>query len=180
MFELNSATLSGCWEILPKILKDNRGFFVKTYHHDFFEKNGLETNFREEYYSLSYRGVIRGLHFQLPPHDHTKVVYCIHGKVTDVVVDLRKSSPTYGQFSLFDLNADKGNMVYIPSGLAHGFEVLTESALMMYKVSTVYNPDSDTGILWNSVGMHWQAENPIISDRDQNFQPLSDFRSPFV
>ena len=106
----------------------------------------------------------------MPPHDHTKIVYCVQGAVMDVVVDLRVQSPTYGQFIVFDLNAEKGNLVYISPGFAHGFEVLSESALMMYKVSTVYNPGA---------GIPWQAKNPILSRRDQSFVPLPEFRSPF-
>ena len=179
MFELTETKLSGCWEIMPKILKDDRGYFIKTFHSDFFAQQGLETDFKEEYYSLSYQGVIRGLHFQIPPHDHTKIVYCVQGAVMDVVVDLRVQSPTYGQFIVFDLNAEKRNLVYISPGFAHGFEVLSESALMMYKVSTVYNPGADSGVLWSSLGIPWQAQNPILSQRDQSFVPLPEFRSPF-
>jgi dTDP-4-dehydrorhamnose 3,5-epimerase len=179
MFELKATKFSGCWEIVPRIFRDDRGYFIKTFHHDFFEQHGLETNFREEYYSLSHQGVIRGLHFQLPPYDHTKMVYCVQGRVMDVVVDLRKASPTYGQFALFDLSSEKGNIVYIPPGFAHGFEVLSESALMMYKVSTVYHPEADTGILWNSVGIPWQNQNPIISKRDQGFCYFNNFISQF-
>ena len=179
MFELRKTKLSGCWEIMPKILKDDRGYFVKTFHSDFFAQQELETDFKEEYYSLSYQGVIRGLHFQIPPHDHTKIVYCVQGAVMDVVVDLRIQSPTYGQFAVFDLNAEKGNLVYISPGFAHGFEVLSESALMMYKVSTVYNSGADSGVLWSSLEIPWQAQNPILSQRDQSFVPLPEFRSPF-
>ena len=177
--ELRETKISGCYELFPRILEDNRGYFVKTFHEDWFKQHQLETHFAEEYFSLSHQGVIRGLHFQVPPHEHTKIVYCVQGNVTDVVLDLRKESPTYGQFETFSLSAERANLVYISPGLAHGFEVLSESALMMYKVSTVYNSDADCGILWNSVSVPWHTKDPIISNRDQSFQVLADFRSPF-
>jgi dTDP-4-dehydrorhamnose 3,5-epimerase len=115
----------------------------------------------------------------LPPKEHTKIVYCVQGSVQDVVVDLRIQSPTYGKFEVFSLSAEKANMVYIPIGLAHGFEVLSETAIMMYKVSSVYSPEHDTGILWNSVNIPWQTRNPIISQRDQSFIEFPNFRSLF-
>jgi dTDP-4-dehydrorhamnose 3,5-epimerase len=95
------------------------------------------------------------------------------------VVDLRIQSPTYGKFEVFSLSAEKANMVYIPIGLAHGFEVLSETAIMIYKVSTVYSPEHDTGILWNSVNIPWQTRNPIISQRDQDFCCFDNFNTPF-
>lgn len=108
------------------------------------------------------------------------MVYCVYGKVFDVVVDLRVGSPTFGEFETFELSAEKANMIYIPRGLAHGFYVLSEHAIMMYKVSTVYSPEHDTGILWNSVGIPLRDENPFISKRDSEFLPLKDFKSPFI
>lgn len=171
--------IPGCYEIVPKILKDERGFFVKTFHRDIFQEKGLETRFVEAYYSFSHRGVLRGLHFQTPPMEHAKLVYCVAGDVVDVVVDLRTDSPAYGRFVTFDLKAEEANMVYIPPGLAHGFYVVSESALMMYNVTSVYSPGHDTGILWNSLGIPWPDENPIISPRDRGFVPFSEFDSPF-
>ncbi len=172
--------IPGCFEIVPNIFKDERGLFVKTFHQDIFEENRLNIQWAEEYYSISRQGVLRGLHFQLPPHDHVKLVYCLYGEVFDAVVDLRKGSPTFGKYAIFRLNADQANMLYIPSGLAHGFYTLTETATMMYKVSTVYAPEHDTGILWNSANIPWPDTNPIISARDRGFIPLKSFQSPFV
>jgi dTDP-4-dehydrorhamnose 3,5-epimerase len=178
--KLKESSISGCYELLPKVFLDERGTFVKTFHEDIFRDCGLEANFAEEYYSVSYKNVIRGLHFQLPPKEHTKIVYCVQGSVQDVVVDLRTQSPTYGKFEIFSLSAEKANMVYIPIGLAHGFEALSETAIMLYKVSTVYSPKHDTGILWNSVNISWQTTNPIVSKRDQDFQLFTQFVSPFT
>jgi dTDP-4-dehydrorhamnose 3,5-epimerase len=177
--EIKETKIPGCYEIQPKILEDERGSFVKVFHEDIFQKNQLETNFAEEYYSTSKQAVLRGLHFQLPPHEHVKMVYCVSGEVLDLVVDLRVGSPTYKQFTTFTLSSSKGNFVYIPKGLAHGFYVLSEQAIMIYKVSTVYSPEHDTGILWNSVGFTWPSANPIISQRDQSFITCSEFNSPF-
>jgi dTDP-4-dehydrorhamnose 3,5-epimerase len=172
--------IPGCYEFQLNVFKDERGSFVKTFHQDIFSSYQLETNFAEEYYSVSHRNVLRGLHFQLPPQEHTKIAYCVQGQVLDVVVDLRVGSPTYGKFETFDLSAEKANLIYIPPGLAHGFYVISEMAIMMYKVSTVYSSEHDRGILWNSAGIPWPSTNPIVSKRDSSFATLSDFNSPFV
>jgi len=178
--EIKQTEIPGCFEIFPKVFRDERGVFVKTFHEDVLRERGLETRFAEEYYSFSHKRVLRGLHFQLPPKDHVKLVYCVSGKVLDAVVDLRVGSPTYGEFETFELSSEKANMIYIPKGLAHGFYVLSESAIMMYKVTTVYSPEHDTGILWNSVGIPWPDLNPIISKRDSEFKSFRDFKSPFI
>lgn len=172
--------IPGCAEMFPGVLKDERGHFVKTFHRDVFIEKGLTTQFAEEYYTYSYQGVLRGLHFQVPPMDHVKLVYCITGKVLDAVVDLRIGSPAYGQFVTFELSAEKANMIYLPAGVAHGFYVVSASAVLLYKVTTVYSPAHDSGILWNSAGIPWPDANPIISKRDSGFTRLEDFKSPFV
>jgi len=180
MFEILLSKIPGCFELRPKMFEDVRGRFVKTFHKDFFLQHGLNTEWREEYYSTSSQGVLRGLHFQLPPHDHEKLVYCSHGEVLDAVVDLRVGSPTYGQYALFRLNSEEANMVYVPRGLAHGFFTLSKIATMMYKVASVYASQHDSGILWNSAGIEWPEKLPILSVRDAGFKKLADFESPFV
>ena len=177
---INSSKIPDCYELQPKIFEDERGSFVKTFYEDVFQSHNLETHFPEEYYSVSVKNVLRGLHFQLPPQEHTKMVYCVEGEVLDVVVDLRLNSPTHGQFTTFDVSAKKANIIYIPPGLAHGFYVKSDRAIMMYKVSTVYSPNEDTGILWNSLPIPWGSDNPIISQRDQSFISFDDFKSPFL
>ena len=177
--ELRSTPIPNCYEIKLVPRQDRRGLFLKTFRVDFFEKYNLATNYQEEYYSISHQRVLRGLHFQKPPHDHVKLVYCVAGEIMDAVVDLRKGSPTFGQFQTFRLSAEKANMVYIPKGLAHGFYVLSESAIVMYKVTTTYAPGFDAGLLWNSVGIPWPNSDPILSERDRSFVPLSEFTSPF-
>ncbi|NER78913.1 MAG: dTDP-4-dehydrorhamnose 3,5-epimerase [Leptolyngbya sp. SIO1D8] len=177
---VNSTKIPGCYELIPRVFQDKRGSFVKTFHRDVFESEKLNVEFAEEYYSISYQNVLRGLHFQLPPMDHIKMVYCVLGEVMDVVVDLRVGSPTYGQYAQFNLSAEKANVIYIPKGMAHGFCVTSQTAIMMYKVSTVYDRELDTGIRWDSAGVTWPADQPIVSERDQGFVSLSDFESPFV
>lgn len=179
MFDLKPSRIAGCFELQPKVFEDNRGRFVKVFHEQTFLELGLETAFAEEYYSVSYKNVIRGMHFQLPPMDHVKMVYCVKGEVMDAVVDLRLSSPTYGQYQLFELSAAKANSIYIPKGIAHGFCVRSGQAIMVYKVSMIYSPEHDAGVLWNSVSIPWPSEQPCISDRDKSFPALADFVSPF-
>lgn len=178
--DIRKTIISGCYELLPLIRSDERGAFVKTFHKGTFIKHGLETEFAEEYYSVSTKSVLRGLHFQIPPHDHTKMVYCVDGEVVDVVVDLRVGSSTYGQFAMFNLNSDKANMIYIPQGMAHGFYVCSEKAILLYKVSTEYSPEHDAGILWNSVGIPWPMNTPLLSSRDDSFITFERFISPFL
>ncbi|MBJ6727756.1 dTDP-4-dehydrorhamnose 3,5-epimerase family protein [Geomesophilobacter sediminis] len=178
--ELRQTSIPGCCELLPDRFRDDRGSFVKTFHHGLFTELGLNTDWREEYYSVSHPRVLRGLHFQLPPHDHEKLVYCSAGGVLDVVLDLRRDSPSYGRHELFELNAERANLLYLPKGVAHGFYVTDGPATMLYKVATVYAPAHDTGIRWDSAGIPWPDADPVISQRDRSFAPLAEFVSPFT
>jgi len=179
VFDLKSSKLAGCFELQPKAFDDARGRFVKVFHEEAFAAQGLETDFAEEYYSVSHKNVIRGMHFQLSPMDHVKMVYCVQGEVMDVVVDLRVGSPTYGQHAVFELSAAKANSIYIPKGMAHGFCARSDDAIIVYKVSTVYAPAQDAGILWNSLGVAWPTTDAILSVRDQSFPSFAQFKSPF-
>ncbi|WP_204106169.1 MULTISPECIES: dTDP-4-dehydrorhamnose 3,5-epimerase [Spirulina sp. CCY15215] len=177
---LRETSIKGCYELQPNLKKDERGSFVKTFHKDDFEALNLEVDFAEEYYSVSHQKVLRGLHFQIPPHDHVKMVYCLLGEIQDVVVDLRMDSPSYGKYEILTLSSEIANMVYLPKGTAHGFLTLSESAIVMYKVTKTYAPDFDRGVLWNSLNIPWQEKNPVLSERDRSFQPLEKFQSPFI
>lgn len=177
--ELIPSVLNGCFEIRPFFVQDDRGIFVKTFHAERFAELGLPIDWREEYYSSSRKGVLRGMHFQTPPHDHEKLVYCMQGRVLDVIVDLRKASPTFGKHVCIELNAARGNGLMIPKGMAHGFLALSEDVLMAYKVTTVYVPSNDKGIRWDSFGARWGITQPIISTRDADHPAFSDFVSPF-
>lgn len=171
--------IPGLLEIVPAAHVDERGSFVKTFHRERFESLGLRTDFVEEYYTRSRARVLRGLHFQLPPHGHVKLVTCVHGRVLDAVLDLRAGSPTFGRHVLFALSARRPSLVYIPEGLAHGFFVPGSGAVLLYKVTSLHAPAHDAGILWNSAGIPWPDPDPIISDRDRSFPPLDGFVSPF-
>jgi len=179
MFKVEPSKLAGCYKFSPEIIGDIRGRFVKIFHEPSYAALGLETSFAEEYYSVSHDNVIRGLHFQVPPMDHVKVVYCLKGHALDVVLDLRVGSPTFGQFDIFELNSSNSSSIYIPKGMAHGFCALGDNTIMVYKVSTIYSPNHDAGILWNSVGIPWPTMGAVMSARDQGFPTLAQFRSPF-
>ncbi len=178
MFTLREIGLDGCFEILPRQIEDARGMFIKTFHAPAYRELGLETDFVEEYYTTSRCGVLRGLHFQTPPADHAKLVYCVSGTVFDAVLDLRAGSPAFGKCAHIELSAEKRNLLYIPRGLAHGFAALTDCT-MVYKVTSVHSPAQDAGIRWDSAGIPWPGEDFIISERDGAFPALADFQSPF-
>lgn len=133
----------------------------------------------EQYHSYSNKNVIRGMHFQLPPHDHTKLVYCASGSVTDLILDLRKSSQTYGNFFKIAFTSDSAQALYIPSGIAHGFAAIGEPAIMVYNVTSEYEPHHDAGIHWNSFVYNCGLELPAISERDQSLMSFERFISPF-
>jgi dTDP-4-dehydrorhamnose 3,5-epimerase len=177
--ELIPTALTGCYEIRPVVTKDARGSFVKTFNAEHFLAHGLYMEWSEEYYSTSRRDVVRGMHCQVPPHEHDKLVCCMQGKALDVVIDLRKESPTYGRYLAIELDSQHGLGLLIPKGMAHGFLALTENVLMSYKVSSSYNPSSDTGIRWDSFGFGWGIDQPIVSDRDRSLPALKNFKSPF-
>lgn len=158
---------------------DARGRFVKVFHRQAFAAAGLNTEYPEEFYSVSHRGVIRGLHFQLPPMDQVKLIYCVAGTVQDAALDLRLGSPTYGRHVLIELSANVGNMIYIPRGLAHGFCVLSDTATLVYKVSSLYSPAEDCGVLWNSAGIPWETTEPVLSERDRAHPPFEAVLSSF-
>ena len=176
---IEETRIPGCFTIQPKVFEDARGQFVKVFHEGAFAEHGLVTHFAEDYYSVSRKGVLRGMHFQTPPADHVKLVYCVRGAVLDAVVDLRRGSPTYGQHFTIELSAEKANMLYVPRGLAHGFYVTSDDAAMVYKVETVHSAASDAGIAWDSCNIPWPAGAPVISARDGGFPRLADFESPF-
>ncbi|PCH99115.1 MAG: dTDP-4-dehydrorhamnose 3,5-epimerase [Bacteroidetes bacterium] len=177
--KVNPTEISGAFEITMPSSEDERGDFVKILHKDAFVEHGLETEFVESYYSTSVRGVIRGMHFQLPPHAHNKLVYAVEGSVMDVLLDLRKDSKTFKKFIALELSKGNRKSVYIPKGVAHGFEVISESATLVYMTTTVYSKESDAGVLWNSIGYEWNNSGPNISTRDKSFVSMDDFDSPF-
>jgi dTDP-4-dehydrorhamnose 3,5-epimerase len=169
MIEITPGEIGGVFLLRPTARRDPRGSFVKILEEDTFAKQGLPTAFAEQYYSVSAQNVLRGLHFQTPPHDHHKLVTCIEGEVFDVIVDLRKGSPSYGRHQSFELNGESGDSVFVPAGCAHGFYVRSKTATVFY-----------SGIRWDSAGIKWPSERPTVSDRDAAFVPLAKFETRFV
>ena len=170
----------GLMIVHPDVHPDDRGVFVKTYHEPSWRTNGLRTDWVEEYYSVSHKGVLRGLHFQHPPMENAKVVLCEFGSVFDVVVDIRRGSSTYGLAYCQILDASNPLLMYVPVGMAHGYLVLSEGTVVSYRTTSVFSAENDTGILWSSAGVAWPSVQPIISDRDAGFPSLDQFHSPFL
>lgn len=168
----SEASLSGVYIIEQDIAEDKRGSFVKNFRKSVFAARGLESDFVESYYTRSRRDVIRGMHFQRPPQDHAKLVTVIVGTILDVLLDLRKSSPTYLKTCTVELSRENRKSVYVPRGIAHGFGVLSETALAFYMVTSEYSPQHDTGVRYNSFNFEWPISNPIVSDRDMNLPLL--------
>jgi dTDP-4-dehydrorhamnose 3,5-epimerase len=176
---LSATPIPGCAVIELPTYSDARGIFVKNYQDEQFRSLGLSTHFPEEFYTRSVEGVLRGIHFVTPPIDQVKVVSCIHGKVVDAIIDLRRGSPTFGKHLLFELSAERPSLIYIGKGIGHGFYVPSGEAILLYRVSTMYSPKHDCGIRWNSAGIKWPVENPIVSSRDRDLPTFEKFYSPF-
>lgn len=159
--------------------EDIRGSFTKLYHKPDFDAENIPIYIEEIYYSVSGKDVIRGMHFQVPPADHEKLVSVISGSVVDVVVDLRRDSSSYQKAFEFHLSADKPQALYIPRGFAHGFRSLEENTVMMYMVSSGYIREQDAGIAFDSIDYDWKTDNPVLSKRDRSFPKMREFDSPF-
>jgi len=154
--------------IEPKVYTDQRGYFVETYKQSEFIENGITEKFVQDNLSHSSKGTLRGLHFQKRPKAQAKLIMVLQGEVFDVAVDIRKNSPTYGQWVGLVLSENKTQMFYIPIGFAHGFCVLSDKADFVYKVSDEYDPDLDSGIRWNDpdIGIDWPLSDPLLSEKD--------------
>ena len=176
--EVIKELLPGCLLMQPKKILDQRGCFVKTFQKDLFNSLGLNMDIREEFFSISNKDVLRGMHFQLPPHAHDKLVYCIRGAVLDVVLDLRVSK-NYGHVASTSLSAENGYVIYIPKGVAHGFLSLEDDTVLIYKTSTAHVQDYDAGIRWDSLKFDWGIKQPVLSIRDTQHLEFGKFDSPF-
>lgn len=179
--EITRCAIEGLIEIQPRLFRDPRGYFLESFNVEAFEKAGLPTNFVQDNQSLSSAGVLRGLHFQAPPYAQGKLVRVITGKALDVAVDIRKSSPTYGQYHQVLLDAALQNMFYIPPGFAHGFLTLEDHTIFAYKCTNIYNKASEGGLLWNDpeLQIDWGIASPLVSEKDQIQPTLSHLESPF-
>ena len=176
--------LKGVLIIIPKVFKDERGYFFESFNStEFAEKTGLNISFVQDNESMSSYGVMRGLHFQKPPYTQSKLVRCVKGAVLDVAVDIRKGSPTYGQHVAVELTEDNHRQFFVPRGFAHGFAVLSEIAVFQYKCDNFYAPKADGGIsiLDESLGIDWKlpTDKALLSEKDTKHALLKDFDSPF-
>ena len=174
--------LPGVILIEPVVHRDQRGFFVESYSAGAFAKGGIATTFVQDNHSLSTaKGVLRGMHFQLPPHAQSKVIRATRGAIYDVVVDVRRASPTFGRWQGFELSADNFRMLFVPAGFAHGFCTLAENTEVQYKVDRLYAPEVDGGIRWNDpdIAIAWPVSKPLLSAKDSALPFLKEFDSPF-
>lgn len=177
--ELIQTAFEGLYVLQTVNFQDSRGGFQKLFNEEFFRANGLDTDFREFYYSVNRKGVRRGMHFQTPPFEHTKLVYVSKGRVLDVCVDIRRRSKTYGECFTIELDDQNARYLYIPKGFAHGFLSLEDGSIVNYAQTSCYNKECDCGIDQASIGFDWPVANPIVSGRDLTFPRLQDFKSPF-
>jgi dTDP-4-dehydrorhamnose 3,5-epimerase len=179
--EIEEKEINGLIEIFPKVFGDQRGFFLETYNEVRYQDIIYNGQFVQDNFSSSNKGVLRGLHLQLPPYSQGKLVQVLTGSAIDVAVDLRKNSKTFGQHVTVFLSSEKRNQFWIPEGFAHGFLALEDNTIFSYKCTNYYNPKSEVTILWNdrNLQIDWQIENPIISPKDQEGTLFKDFISPF-
>ena len=169
--------------IEPSVFGDHRGYFLESFNLEKFEENVYPIKFVQDNESKSSKGVLRGLHFQKPPFNQAKLVRCIQGKVMDVAVDIRKGSPTYGKHVAVELSEENKRQLFVPRGFAHGFSVLSETAVFAYKVDNTYSPESDSGIRYDDkeLNIDWglTVAEVQLSEKDKNLSFFKDFETPF-
>ena len=166
--QITSLYLQGLKKIEPRLFRDERGFFFESYRAPLYQEHGIDVPFVQDTISFSTQNTIRALHFQSDP-GQAKLVSCIEGSIWDVAVDIRPNSPTFGQWEAVELNSNQCAQLFIPVGFAHGYCVLSETAKVLYKVSSIYNPQQERSLRWNDpdLGIAWPAQTPILSERDQ-------------
>lgn len=184
-FERIETGFEGLFILKPQLFRDHRGFFTELYSAKDFSAVGITHTFLQDNCSQSFKGVLRGLHFQVPPFEQVKLVTVLYGHVLDVVVDIRRHSPTFGKYFTIELRADDPILFYIPAGFAHGLCVLSEECIFSYKCSNYYSRAHEGGILWNdpALAIPWPVDElsngPLLSDKDKTYPLLSDYLSPF-
>ncbi|MBF0352862.1 MAG: dTDP-4-dehydrorhamnose 3,5-epimerase [SAR324 cluster bacterium] len=174
--------LKGAFVIEPVVHQDHRGFFTETYKEPLFREHGLTAVFIQDNHARSEQpGVLRGLHYQEPPHAQTKFIRALRGSIFDVIVDIRKGSQTYGQHFSIELSDKNFKMLWVPVGFAHGYCTLELGTEVAYKVDSLYAPKQEGGIIWNDpdLGIQWPVEQPVLSDKDGKMPQLKNFDSPF-
>ena len=179
--ELIKTNLDGVLVIKPDVFADERGYFFESYNEEKFYEKGLTSSFLQDNESKSRKNVLRGLHFQVPPFEQGKLVRVMWGAALDVAVDLRKHSPTFGQWTAATLSRENKQMLWIPPGFAHGFVTLEDDTVFFYKCTNVYNKESERSILWNDpdLNIEWGVKDPVISEKDRIAISFREFDSPF-
>jgi dTDP-4-dehydrorhamnose 3,5-epimerase len=181
--KFTKTSIQGIVIIEPRVFGDERGYFLESYNEKEFEQAICKVSFVQDNESKSSKGVLRGLHFQKPPFNQSKLVRCIAGRVLDVAVDIRKGSPTYGKHVAIELSGENKKQVFVPKGFAHGFSVLSKTAVITYKVDNRYAPESDSGIRYDDteLGIDWglPQEEIQLSEKDKELPSFKDLDSPF-
>ena len=176
--------IEGVVIIEPRLIKTQNGYFFESFSEREFKENVSNIDFCQDNESMSHYGVMRGFHFQRPPFAQSKLLRCVEGKVLDVAIDIRKSSPTYGKHVVVELSAENHRQLFIPEGFAHGFSVLSDKAIIQYKCDNFYHPEVEDGIsiLDDSLDINWQipTEKTVLSEKDTKYVLLKDFNSPFI
>jgi dTDP-4-dehydrorhamnose 3,5-epimerase len=172
--QCHSSTLAEIILVEPQVFEDDRGFFLETYHQARYGEKGIDRPFVQDNHSHSRKGSVRGLHYQLE-HPQGKQVYSVTGRIFDVVLDIRRGSPTFGNWCGAHLSAENKRQIYIPPGFAHGFSVLSDRADVIYKCTDIYTPGDEYGVLWNDPDLEidWGVDNPIVSPKDLENSRLS-------
>ncbi|MFL0572779.1 dTDP-4-dehydrorhamnose 3,5-epimerase [Priestia megaterium] len=169
--------------IEPKVFGDHRGFFTESYNKEMFQQNGIDMDFIQDNHSLSQQpGTLRGMHYQLNDKAQTKLVRVTRGAIYDVILDIRKGSPTYGEWQGFIISADNKRQLLVPKGFAHGFCTIVENTEVQYKVDELYSPEHDRGIAWNdpALNIDWPFNNPVLSDKDTKHPTLAEADNNFT
>ena len=182
MFKVEKLEVEGCYLITPTVQMESTCDLIKTFNNNQFNIYGLSTDFNEEYYAIAKPGVVRGMHFQLPPEDHIKLVTCILGEIQDVVIDLRKESKTFGKYTVVELNEDNKNLIYVPMGCAHGYYIKgNKDSLIYYKVTKPFVEELRQGIHWDSLNIPWEFEHDKVKveNIDKIWPKFEEFNSPF-
>lgn len=182
--KVNQCHISGLMTLEPAVFEDDRGYFTESFNQATFKKStGVDVNFVQDNESMSNKGVLRGLHFQIPPLAQDKLVRVVRGSVLDVAVDLRHNSPTFGQYAKVLLSSKNKKQFFVPKGFAHGFVVLEDKTVFSYKCSDYYHKESERTLQWNdpTIGIDWEVDSPVLSDKDrETTMTLNDYRTIFT
>lgn len=177
---IKETDIPGVLILEPAVFRDDRGALIRSFNKDISRSKGLISSLDQALISVNKKGVIRGMHFQIPPKEQVKIVSVVKGRIIDAILDLRKGSPSYGKHISVELSAENSQQIYIPGGCAHGFVALEDDTKVLYLQDSVQSPEHEAGIRVDSFGMNWDITDPIISKKDQDLQPLKDFDSPFT